>query len=258
MAGKRVYVTIALLLLPITINLPGADMTQIHQLYELQKLDTEIDEKKKRLGRVLKAQNEPEALQAMRERAETAVATLKTWQTTHKALADEVSSVAAKAQDSEARLYSGKVTNPKELADLQQEVESLGRRKETLEAEVLEASVMVEEAQKEETAATTEMETAVGDWEKQSSNLKAEQNKLALNLHKLMQTRQTKAKNIDAALLKEYKQLRSKQKNGVAVAGLRVNMCLGCRTSVSASKAKAVNEGQKAYCGGCGRLLAAL
>ena len=229
----------------------------IHQLFQLQKLDTEIDEKKKRLGDVLKAQKEPVSLLKKRQRAGTAAAELQTWQAKHQDLTLEVGSVATKAKNSENRLYSGKVTNPKELSDLQQEIESLGRRKAALEDEVLEALVMIEDAQTEKTAADEELATAVTDWEKQSTHLKAEQNELALNLHKLLQTRKTRASAIDAATLQEYDQLRQ-QKHGQVVVGLRVNVCLGCRTTVSANKVKEVSEGRKVYCGGCGRLLAAL
>lgn len=232
-------------------------MTQMHQLFQLQKLDTEIDEKKKRLGEVLKAQKEPQTLQAARQRAETAAAELQKWQGKHKALTLEVGSVTNKAKNSENRLYSGKVTNTKELSDLQQEIESLERRKGSLEDEVLEALVMIEDAQTEQTAASGALETAVAQWEKQSGHLKTEQNELALSLHKLMQSRKTKAAAIDAASLTEYEGLRQ-QKHGLAVAGLRVNMCLGCLTTVSANKVKEVDEGRKVYCGGCGRLLAAL
>lgn len=231
-------------------------MTQIHQLFQLQKLDTEIDEKKKRLGEVLKAQKEPPALLALRKRAETAVSELQKWQASHQNLTLEVSSVTTKAKQSEDRLYSGKVTNPKELADLQQEIEALGRRKAVLEDEMLETLVMVEDAHKEQTAANSELETAVAQWEAHSAHLKTEQNELALSLHKLMQTRKAKAATIDAASLQEYDELRQ-QRHGLAVAGLRVNMCLGCRTTVSANKVKEVDEGRKVYCGGCGRLLAA-
>ena len=232
-------------------------MTQIHQLYQLQKLDTQIDEKKKRLGAVLNAQKEPESLLTIRKRVEAANVELKKWQTQHKDLTLEVGSVNTKAKNSENRLYSGKVTNPKELKDLQQEIDALNRRKAVLEDAVLEALVMIEEVQAEKTAADEALETAVAQWETQSAHLKTEQNELALSLHKLMQTRKTKAAAIDAPSLKEYEQLRQ-QRHGLAVAGLRVNMCLGCRTTVSANKVKEVNEGRKVYCGGCGRLLAAV
>ncbi len=232
-------------------------MTQIHQLFQLQKLDTEIDEKKKRLGEVLRAQKDPPALLAARLRAETATTELKNWQAKHQDLTLEVGSVTTKAKNSENRLYSGKVTNPKELADLQQEIEALERRKALLEDELVEALVMVEDAQTEKTAADSELETAVTQWEKQSTHLKTEQNELALSLHKLMQTRKAKAATIDAASLQEYDELRQ-QRHGLAVAGLRVNVCLGCRTTVSANKVREVDEGRKVYCGGCGRMLAAL
>ena len=228
----------------------------IHQLFQLQKLDSEIDEKKKRLGAVLKAQKEPNILLQKRQRAETAASELQTWQTKHQDLTLEVGSVTTKAKNSENRLYSGKVTNPKELSDLQQEIESLGRRKAALEDEVLEALVMVEDAETEKTAADEALVTAVSDWENQSAHLKAEQNELALSLHKLMQTRKSKAAAVEASALKEYEQLR-KSRSGVAVAKLKINVCQGCLTSVSANKVKEVNEGRKVYCGGCGRLLAA-
>ncbi|MCA9917117.1 MAG: hypothetical protein KC445_04150 [Anaerolineales bacterium] len=229
----------------------------IHQLFQLQKLDTEIDEKKKRLGEVLKAQKEPQSLMEARKRDEAADVELHQWQAKHQDLTLEVGGINTKAKNSENRLYSGKVTNPKELSDLQQEIEALSRRKAVLEDAVLEALVMIEDAQTEKTAAQEALATAVAQWEKQSAHLKAEQNELALSLHKLMQTRKTKASAVDAATLREYEELR-KQKHGTAVAGLRVNMCLGCRTTVSANKVKEVNEGRKVYCGGCGRLLAAL
>lgn len=229
-------------------------MTQVHQLFQLQKLDTEIDDKKKRLGDVLKAQKEPPALVAARHRATTAADELQKWQGKHQNLTLEVGSVSAKAKTSETRLYSGKVTNTKELTDLQHEIEALARRKAALEDEVLEVLVKVEDAQREKTAADEALSTAAAQWEKQSAHLKADQNELALALHKLMQSRQSKAAVVDAASMQEYEQLR-KQKHGLAVAGLRVNMCLGCRTTVSANKVKEVDEGRKVYCGGCGRLL---
>lgn len=232
-------------------------MIQIHRLFQLQKLDTEIDEKKKRLGEVLKAQKEPQALLTLRERAETAASNLQTWQGKHKELTLEIESLTDKIKNSDERLYSGKVTNPKELADLQAEVASLGRHKAVLEDELLQSLGKVEELQSEKVTLDAELETAVSDWERQSAHLKADQNKLALNLHKLMQARKSKAATIDAASMKVYDQLRQ-QKNGLAVAGLQVNMCLGCRTTVSATKAKEVDEGHVVYCGGCGRLLTAV
>ena len=176
-------------------------MTQIHQLLQLQKLDSEIDEKKKILSGVLKAQKEPPALLKMRERTTKAAETLKTWQNRHAELMLEVKSVTLKAAESDEQLYQGKVTNPKILADLQQEVESLGRRKMALEGEIAEADIKLEAAQKEDSIATDEQETAVEQWDEQSAHLKVEQNKLALNLHKLMQERKAKVEKLEEASL---------------------------------------------------------
>jgi predicted nucleic acid-binding Zn-ribbon protein len=254
MAGMGLYVTINN---KSSTKLRRERMTQIHQLFQLQKLDTEIDQKKKRLGEVLKAQKEPQNLLKIRQKAETATVELQKWQAQHQDLTLEIGTVSTKAKDSEDRLYSGKVTNPKELTELQQEVEALARRKAVLEDAVVEALGMLESAQTEKTAADAELETAVTQWENQSAHLKSEQNVLALNLHKLMQSRKTKAAAIDAVSLQEYEELRQ-QRHGLAVAGLRVNLCLGCQTSIPANQVKEVQRGLKVYCGGCGRLLAAL
>lgn len=232
-------------------------MTKIHQLFQLQKLDTEIDQKKKRLGEVLKAQKEPQNLLEIRKRAEIAAVEMQKWQAQHHDLTLEIGSVSTKAKNSEEQLYSGKVTNPKELAELQQEVEALARRKAVLEDAVVETLTMLGNAQTEQTAVDEELETAVVQWENQSAHLKSEQNVLALNLHKLMQTRKTRAAAIDAVSLQEYEELRQ-QRHGLAVAGLRVNLCLGCQTSIPANQVKEVQRGLKVYCGGCGRLLAAM
>ncbi len=229
-------------------------MSQLQSLYRLQQMDTEIREKKQRLGEVLKAQKESEEILATRKRVETAVTTLKNWQNQRQNLSLEMDSLVEKIKRSEERLYSGNVRNPKELTDLQHEVESLGKRKGSLEDEMLEVMLQTEAAQKEKTAVDQTLNHLLTQWEKNNIYLKKEQNELALRLHHLTGVRQEQVKLIPPTLLKEYESL-SPKKNGVAVAGLRVNLCLGCRTTVSMNKAKEAHEGQIAYCGGCGRIL---
>jgi predicted nucleic acid-binding Zn-ribbon protein len=229
-------------------------MTQIHQLYQLQQIDTEIREKKQRLGEVLKAQKGSKALLAARERAETAAAEHQSWQTKHQALNLELSSLNTKTKNSENRLYSGKVTNPKELSDLQNEIDSLNRRRAVLEDEILEAMVMVEDAETEKADADEALAEIEARWEETMVSLKQEQNELALRLHKLTGAREERASVIDAALLEEYEKLKL-SKGGVAVVKLRVKACMGCQLTVSAVKVKEAQRGRKVYCGGCGRIL---
>ncbi len=96
---------------------------------------------------------------------------LQTWQTRQSDLNLEQGSVNNEASRTEKRLYSGNVTNPKELADLQQKIEALGRRNAVLEDEILEAMIMIEDAQEEKDAARRQLAEVLSAWEKGQSSL---------------------------------------------------------------------------------------
>ncbi len=229
-------------------------MSQAQILYDLQQLDDQIRAGKQRLGEVLRAQKETEALTAARAQAATAAKKLQQWQTRHTDLRLELGSVNEKAKRSEQRLYSGNVKNPKELSDLQLEIEALGRRRRAIEDEMLEAMIMVEESEVEQTAADEKLAAVEAEWQTDQANLKQEQNELALRLNQLLGRREQQARKADPQLLKSYTALAQK-KNGTAVAGLRDNTCLGCRLTLPAHRVKDAREGKLIYCDNCGRIL---
>ena len=86
------------------------------------------------------------------------------------------------------------------------------------------------------------------------AHYKQEQNELALALHQLLTQRQEQLKVITADSLRLYENL-SRSKNGLAVATLRANMCLGCRTTISALNERTARQGQITYCDTCGRII---
>lgn len=231
-------------------------MSQVQQLYQLQQIDTEIREKKQRLGAVLRAQKETEELLAAKQRMETAVTSLQTWQTQRRNLEMELQSLKNKAKSAEQRLYSGNVKNPKELTDLQNSIDSLGRQRAVLEDELLEAMIMIEDAEAEETAAAEALQAIQAHWEQAQDVLKKEQNELALRLHELAGQRQARLGAITAESLAEYEAI-SRNAKGLAVVKIKNNICAGCSLNVSAQKEKEAREGKKVYCANCGRILAA-
>ena len=229
-------------------------MAQTRALYRLQLVDSEMKEKKSRLLAVLNEQKESAALLAARNRVETAVVTLTKYQAQYKKYNTELEDLNGKAKRSSDRLYSGNVTNPKELEDLQSEIKSLERRREALEDDILETMVFVEDAEGEKLAAEEVLFNIEAEREVSMVHLAKEQNELALSLHHLTQDRKNMAVTIDAKALDDYENLRQR-KNGVAVAKLRVNQCQSCFTTCSSSKEKKVEEGEMVFCGGCGRML---
>lgn len=229
-------------------------MSQAQVLYDLQQIDSEIRAKKQRLGEVLRLQKEPATLLAARERAQAAADDLHQWQSRHRNLTLEINSLADKAKRSEDRLYSGAVKNPKELSDLQHEVEALGRRRAVLEDEALLAMMEADERKGIKAAADAEVSRQESDFSAASITFRQEQQALALNLNTLLEKRSRQVTLAQPALLKTYDDL-SRQKNGVAVAGLRGNKCLGCQLTLSAAIIRSAGEGRLVYCENCGRIL---
>jgi len=232
-------------------------MSQAKVLYDLQQIDTEIRTKKQRLGEVLRMQKEPPALVTAREQAAAAEAELNRWRARHRDLTLEIATLADKAKRSEERLYSGTVKNPKELNDLQHEVEALGRRRATLEDESLSMMMAVDERQTAGETAAAEVTRLAEAFGTSVATLKTEQQALATQLNRLIEKRQRQLALAQPASLKIYDQL-MQEKRGLAVAGLRGSKCQGCQVTISGSTIRAVDEGRLVHCDSCGRILCAI
>jgi predicted nucleic acid-binding Zn-ribbon protein len=232
-------------------------MSQARVLYDLQQIDTEIRTKKQRLGEVLRLQKDPPALVAAREAAAAAEAELHRWRARHTDLTLEIAGVADKAKRSEERLYSGVVKVPKELNDLQHEVEALGRRRAALEDEALKIMMAVDERQTLSQAAAAEVERLAGEFNASVATLKVEQQSLGVHLSKLIEKRGRQAALAQPAALKSYDQL-IQEKRGLAVAGLRGSKCQACQMTLSGTTIRAAAEGKLVRCDSCGRILCQL
>jgi hypothetical protein len=230
-------------------------MSEVQHLYRLQQIDTEAWQKRSRLGEVLKSLKEDAHLLAARERASKVAAELLAWEARHKELSLEDESLKCKVKRSEERLYSGLVKNPKELTDLQNEIASLGRRRTSLEDDLLEAMIAIEEYEAEHDAAGKQLSAAESEWQRLQAHLKQEQNELGLRLQVLARLRTDQLPLISTSALRLYEAIGSRH-GGLAVVHLRGNMCQGCQLNVSASIMKEADEGRLIQCDVCDRILA--
>jgi predicted nucleic acid-binding Zn-ribbon protein len=229
-------------------------MSRIDLLYRLQQLDDEIRDDNKRLAVVIRLQKESQELLEARARAAGAAEELRTWRTRQNDLNLEFRGLTDKIKRSEDRLYSGLVKNPKELADLQHEVESLGRRRGVLEDDLLEAMITVEESQEEDARATESLGQIQEEWEQSQIDLRDEQATLTERLRELQADRERQLDNIPPQDLSAYER-EAKRPGGLAVVLLRNGRCLGCQVTVPANLAKLVDQGQLVKCDSCGRIL---
>ncbi len=229
-------------------------MSQVHRLYRLQQIDSEIAAKKERLIEVLRAQKADQAVRTAKQEAEEAGQQFQLRRRQQKALEEELGSINEKSRRSEQRLYSGNVKNPKELEDLQHEVEALGRRRSVLEDELLGAMEVAEEAQAANERTTAKLNELEGAWTLRLQHLRKEQTELATRVNVLVAERTEYAARIPPDLLSAYQEA-SREAGGVAVSALEQGRCQVCKVTVSGLKKKAVDQGDLVYCGSCGRIL---
>ena len=122
-------------------------MSRTQSLYELQQVDLELERVSRRLKEIAATLGESDELKRARKMVVDAESQLAKCRAGMQSLDLEVSGLTQKIETDEQRLYSGRVTNPKELASLQDEVASLKRWREKKEEDLLEAMVATEEAE---------------------------------------------------------------------------------------------------------------
>ncbi len=230
-------------------------MSKAETLYRLQIIDLEIDERSRRLKEVkaiLEGNEElgraRQALQDGEKKLSRQRAKLRDQELEMRSLANKIASV-------EDRLYSGHIKNPKELANRQDEVQYLKRRKGGLEDQVLEAMIEVEESEASVTEQRERLARLENEWQETQARLSTEQNELVNRLRQLKAKRAKLQKTIEADDLALYEDLRRRM-GGQAVALLKGDLCQTCKVTLPSSKAQQARQGKTLTpCGSCERIL---
>lgn len=171
---------------------------------------------------------------------------------------DEVAGLRDKSAHADQVLYSGTVTNPRELQALQDEVASLARRIGELEDQELELLVEREPVDEAATALATERAALVARAEDLAARTTAAEAEIDVELDRVGAGRGELAAAVPADLLAEYEELREAN-GGVGVARLEHGTtCGGCHLQLSAmerDRIRALPDDARVHCEECGRLL---
>jgi predicted nucleic acid-binding Zn-ribbon protein len=229
-------------------------MSQVDVLYRIQQTEDEIREDKKRLAKVIRMQSESVQLINARNLVTSTKSEVTRLRVKQMDLSLENDGLCDKAKRSEDRLYSGLVTNPKELADLQHEIESLGRRIAILEDDLLEVMMFVEEAENNQEAAVETLNRIESDWQETFDRSKKEQAELMERLAILTDQNSQLFAILHPQSLQAYENAK-RRAGDLAVVALKNGRCRGCLLTVSSTKRKVVDEGQMVTCDSCGRIL---
>jgi predicted nucleic acid-binding Zn-ribbon protein len=160
-----------------------------------------------------------------------------------------------KIQKEEQRLFSGGVSNPKELSALQAEVEMLKRRKGEQEDALLEVMVNRDQA----TATIRRLEAEQAEVSQTSQQLTETVGSIMSEIDSELESnrarRTSTAAELPSDLIALYDQIRS-QKGGVGAAALVAGTCEGCHTQLPNKEVERLKtEGGLQRCENCRRIL---
>ena len=230
-------------------------MSRSFKLFRLQESDSNIDAAENRLKAIQTILDNEQAIRLAESSLASAVAEFETADRTLRQAEQVTQSHRAKIKQTDDRLYSGVVSNPKELQDLQQEGEALRRYLETLEERQLEAMMEADTATENRDAGSANLDQVKGDRISAHAELNGEKTRLLGELERWKDGRQTTSAGVENGDLGTYERLRTKRR-GIAVSKAVGGMCGACGTQLSSrlhQEARKVDH--LAYCGNCRRIL---
>ena len=172
-------------------------------------------------------------------------------------LDDEVRSLASKATEVEAKMYSGEISSPRELQAMQSDVEQLRRHQRGLENRELELMETREPLDVSVNELDEQRSVLAGEIDRIRRTLTEAEAVIAAEAKQEREARDEIAAGIDPALVQEYERCRN-QTQGVGVARLVGMTCQACHLSIPATEAERIKKSAGnplAFCDNCGAIL---
>jgi len=230
-------------------------VSRASSLYRLQELDLAMDRARARLAEIDRLLGGSAAVRSVRAADEQARAALQLGQAAVKEAEHSAAGQRAKLETAERSLYGGSVRNPKELQDLQADVESLKRHLALLEDRTLETMMALEELEGAGRRAAQALASAETAQRTEHASLAGEREQLLARTNTLQGEREAALAGVAERDLALYSRLRDSM-GGNALALLRDGSCGACGVGLSAAECQTVrNSPEPVRCHQCGRIL---
>jgi predicted nucleic acid-binding Zn-ribbon protein len=230
-------------------------MSRSSQLYDLQLIDSQLDRHRNRLhhiNAILANNQEVQAAEATMKAAQTA---LKVAEVNLREAEQRVREQRLKIKQTEAKLYGGKIHNPKQLQDLPDESQALKRFLEVVEDRQLACMLDLDDHRDVATAAQESLEQTRQKTAILHQELTQERSTIQKETLHLENMRATLVQSIQPPDLALYEKLR-KQRLGVAVSLVNERACSACGATLTAALNQAAHSpSQLTHCDACGRIL---
>ena len=232
-------------------------MTSAADLFALQELDLRRDARRAVIADVDTRLGETEELISARAEVEQAEAKLAGLRREQRDVEVQLEDLDAKIGPIETKLYGGSIRNPKELTDLQKEVDLLKGRRGKLDDAGLTSMERVEVAHDLLVMAQKRLSSVTAEWQADQEELRRTRARAEQEAQELDADRGRRTATMDAAPLALYERLRS-LKQGRALARAERNSCGGCRISLPTHVMQRVRAGgELVQCPSCERILVA-
>lgn len=230
-------------------------VSQVTNIRTLQEFDDEAATLRASLEDVERRLQGSEALEQARATFAALDAELADVRRNQRRIDGDISVLNSRIQPEEKRLYDGSVRNPKELGNIQHELELLKDQRGRLEDHSLEIMARLETLESDHAAAAEAVARAEAAWEKDRTALEGDAMRLADALTRAEAKREAQKLKVDPRALHLYEDIR-RRRGGMAVAHIQGSMCAGCRVSIpEAIRRRAFAPDQLAQCPNCERIL---
>ena len=225
------------------------------QLYQLQQVDSTRDGLAKQIVALQAHLADRRAVEEAEAAARAANERLQRTQHALRQAEAEAEAVRAKIRRSEDALYGGSVRNPKELQDLQKEVEALKRLLSQREDAQLEAMLTAETAEAASREAEARLQAVRHERLQQEARWRGELDDLQRRLASLDARRAALVAEVPPDALATYERLRQ-SRGGLAVAAVEEQACTACGAPLTPDLVRAARSGDAlVFCRTCKRIL---
>ena len=225
------------------------------QLFQLQEIDSATEKAQKRIDEIIHLIENDKTTAVARINVENREKLFIKVKNEFDELNSEIQSRKNKKAQSESSLYSGTISNPKELQDLQKEIGYLTTTIAEKEDQLFQKMIVLEKAETDFDEAKLQLKTVLSEFETRKSLLAGEMNQLDSSIKSQQNQRLSIITQLDQQALMTYQTLK-KSKNGIAVARLEDDTCSACGTSLTASqRQQSRSPGTLLFCPSCGRII---
>ncbi len=161
-----------------------------------------------------------------------------------------------KKQNFESKLYKGQVTNPKELASVEKEIEMIGRKRSELDQRILELYDFLEKLQTDKAQIDKIDVVLKSRLAKHTAEFHAKSSELNAKLAELDISRQEAIAGVtDKQMLSRYEAIRVRHKD-TGLAHILDGRCGGCHVAITPFLIRRVQADEEYQnCESCGRIL---